>query len=96
VVVDNATVKTPRPGGVRAGSQYSDSMHVALTEHYVKNVFGKNRKVHLNVGVFLEDTYGQFQVKDIRENGWEAHADYGTYLFEDGMSPPPQLTVSRL
>jgi hypothetical protein len=69
---------------VRVRAQFSDSMHIALTDHYVKNVFGKNRKCALNVGVFLEDTYGQFQVKDIRENGWQMHAHYGTYLLEDG------------
>eukprot|EP00976_Prorocentrum_cordatum_P023604 480667-Prorocentrum_minimum.AAC.4 len=41
-------------------------------------------QVKLGIGSFLEDVYGQFQLKDIRANGFGAHVFYGNYVYEDG------------
>mmetsp|Transcript_20691 Transcript_20691/g.28644 ORF Transcript_20691/g.28644 Transcript_20691/m.28644 type:complete len:120 (+) Transcript_20691:151-510(+) len=45
-------------------------------------------QVNLKGGVFLEDVYGQKQVADIRAHGFESHAFYGTFLYQDGVASP--------
>ena len=61
--------------------QFYDSTHIAHVDFYEDFVFGQ-RMIPPNG--FIEDRVGQLQVRDIRENGMEAHAKYGTYLFGDG------------
>ena len=34
---------------------------------------------------FIEDKLGQKQLLDIRTQGLAAHAEYGTYIFNDGL-----------
>jgi hypothetical protein len=59
-----------------------DRNHVASTSFYKENVFtsGLVRK-----GTFIEDCYGQQMLKDIKENGLDAHKKYGCYFYDDGI-----------
>jgi hypothetical protein len=56
-----------------------DKNHFASTEHYRNFVFGGQFQC-VKKGSFIEDTLGQEQLKDIKTNGLEAHAKFGTYL----------------
>ena len=38
-------------------------------------------------GEFIEDSFGQAQLADIKRHGLRAHAKYGTYLVDDGQGP---------
>jgi hypothetical protein len=59
-----------------------DRNHVASVEFYKENVFSSGL---VRKGTFIEDCYGQEMLKDIKENGLEAHKKYGCYFFDDGI-----------
>ena len=61
--------------------QFYDSTHIAHINFYKDFIIGQ-RMIPKNG--FIEDRLGQLQVKDLRENGMDAHAKYGTYLYGDG------------
>eukprot|EP00301_Raphidiophrys_heterophryoidea_P013894 c2145_g1_i1.p1 GENE.c2145_g1_i1~~c2145_g1_i1.p1 ORF type:complete len:361 (-),score=80.21 c2145_g1_i1:246-1286(-) len=61
--------------------QWFDSTHICQTDHYQNFVMNrKNRFVAK--GGFIEDRMGPIQLADIRQNGMEAHAKYGTWIVE--------------
>jgi len=61
---------------------FLDSTHVARVEWYKSRVFGRSRSVALPRGCFLEDTFGQWQLREVRERGAEALRSHGVYLYE--------------
>jgi len=61
--------------------QFYDSTHIAHVRFYWDFIFPKH---FVPKSGFIEDKMGQIQVRDIRENGFQAHAKYGTFLFGDG------------
>ena len=67
--------------------QWYDSTHLACTDHYLRFVFGKARRVNFSRNGFVEDRLGQAQLDDIRKGGMAAHAEYGTWLYFDGGGP---------
>ncbi|CAL57244.1 hypothetical protein OT_ostta12g01480 [Ostreococcus tauri] len=64
--------------------QFYDSMHVARTSWYLSKIYGKDRFVNLPLGGFIEDTVGQHMVAEIRAHGASAHAQFATFIVEDG------------
>lgn len=66
-----------------------DSTHFASTDYYRNFVFGPRKLV--SRGGFIEDRLGQQQGNDLREIGWKSHAEYGTWLLDDGHPPPTRL-----
>ena len=64
--------------------QWYDSTHLASTEHYMRFVYGRDRRVNFSRSGFVEDRLGQAQLADIRQGGMSAHAAYGTWLYFDG------------
>jgi len=69
--------------------QWYDSAHIARTDYYQNFVFGPKRLVAR--GGFIEDKLGQKQLHDIRTQGLAAHAEYGTYIFNDDVDQPVVL-----
>jgi hypothetical protein len=72
--------------------QWYDSTHICNTEYYRKFVFGwrgpKGKGQQLVVkGGFIEDKLSQVQLTEIRKHGIDAHADWGTFLLDDGTRP---------
>mmetsp|Transcript_1394 Transcript_1394/g.1814 ORF Transcript_1394/g.1814 Transcript_1394/m.1814 type:complete len:304 (-) Transcript_1394:190-1101(-) len=65
--------------------QWYDSTHICLTKHYTQFVY---RGDLVKKGGFVEDKLGQKQLADIRKTGLEAHAEYGTYVLDDGIHQP--------
>jgi hypothetical protein len=64
-----------------------DKPHVARVDHYRHFVFGQGR---FKVGDFIEDTLGHAMLEDIRVQGVNAHASYGTWNLicdEAGLRP---------
>eukprot|EP00440_Ansanella_granifera_P059449 gb/GFBE01064436.1/.p1 GENE.gb/GFBE01064436.1/~~gb/GFBE01064436.1/.p1 ORF type:complete len:341 (+),score=48.35 gb/GFBE01064436.1/:1-1023(+) len=68
---------------------WHDSTHFASTAYYREFVFGKRNLV--SRGGFIEDKLGQQQGYDLRMLGWASHAEYGTWLLDDGAPPPTRL-----
>ena len=68
--------------------QWYDSMHLARTSYYVSKVYGMQRFSNLATGGFLEDTIGQVMLAEIREQGVQAHARFGTFIVEDAIDTP--------
>lgn len=68
--------------------QWYDSMHLARTSYYISKVYGMQRFSNLSLGGFLEDTIGQVMLAEIREQGVEAHAHFGTFIVEDTINSP--------
>ena len=58
-----------------------DRNHIASVRHYQDVVFASG---FVKKGTFIEDSYGQAQLKKIKAGGLEAHLPYGTYLLDDG------------
>lgn len=61
--------------------QFYDSTHIAHIDFYKEFIIGQKM---IPKNGFIEDRLGQIQVQDIRLNGMEVHAKYGTYLYGDG------------
>jgi len=62
-----------------------DSTHIAKVRHYLDFAFGWHRPeqpFRLCTGDFFEDKLGQFELKEIKSRGMDAHAKYGTYVLE--------------
>lgn len=68
---------------------WHDSTHFAQTEYYRHFVFGERNLV--SRGGFIEDKLGQQQGLDLRTLGWASHAEYGTWLLDDGVPPPTRM-----
>jgi len=66
--------------------QWYDSAHIGRTDYYRSFVFGPRQLVAR--GGFIEDKLGQQQLKDIRSHGLNAHAEYGTFVLDDGRDEP--------
>jgi len=73
---------------------WHDSTHFACTEYYRSFVFGRRRRL-VTKGGFIEDKLGQEQGLDLRNIGWSSHANYGTFLLDDG-APAPARMVGHL
>lgn len=73
---------------------WHDSTHFASTEYYRSFVFGRRRRL-VTKGGFIEDKLGQEQGMDLRNIGWRSHANYGTFLLDDG-APAPARMVGHL
>jgi hypothetical protein len=58
-----------------------DRNHIASVSHYQSVVFASGL---VKKGTFIEDSYGQAQLKKIKAEGLSAHRPYGTYLLDDG------------
>lgn len=71
------------PGGAKVLPMlyWYDSTHICTTEHYLNFVFGPRR---LTRGNFIEADLGQAQLKDISTRGMEGHAEYATFLLDNG------------
>eukprot|EP00960_Hanusia_phi_P071623 767594-Hanusia_phi.AAC.12 len=71
--------------------QWYDSTHVCRTSFYRDFVFGEQgdeggaqaQKLCCR-GDFIEDRFGQAQIKDIQKSGMPAHAKWKTWLYHDG------------
>jgi hypothetical protein len=72
--------------------QWYDSTHVCRLQYYRDFVFSR-KKLRVKKGGFIEDKLGQQQLKEIKEGGMGAFAEYGTYVLDD-MSD--QVAVSHL
>lgn len=68
---------------------WHDSTHFASTAYYRSFVFGERNLV--SKGGFIEDKLGQQQGVDLRTVGWSSHAEYGTWLLDDGAAPPTRM-----
>ena len=75
-------------------SAFLDSTHIGRVSWYRERVFGRQRLVHLPRGCFLEDTYGQAQLADVRaasaggvEEGREALLRHGCFLVNGFATP---------
>ena len=55
-----------------------DKPHIARTSHYRDFVFCNG---FFRRGDFIEDTLGHVQLDDVKKNGLQAHARYGTFLY---------------
>ena len=47
-------------------------------------IFGEGGRRDLPVGSFVEDVVGSRQLKDIKEQGMEAHSQYGNFVLDEG------------
>jgi len=68
--------------------QFYDSMHVARTSFFLEKVFGKRRFINISIGSFIEDQLSQLMLSLIRDQGIEAHAQFGTFIIEDEVNIP--------
>ena len=64
--------------------QWIDSTHIASADYYRRFVFSTSPR--RTKGNFIEADLGQQQAQDIREGGLAAHAPYGTWLLDDGVT----------
>ena len=69
-----------------------DKPHICQTSHYVNHVFGKKHydpyiEKYIPIKKFVEDTYGQVILNDIKINGISAHEKYGTFLYNKSNQP---------
>jgi hypothetical protein len=69
-------------------TQFYDSIHVARTSWFLSSVYGLKRWTNLPLGGFIEDTFGQVMLDDIRRHGPSAHAKYRTFIVEDDIGTP--------
>ena len=66
-----------------------DSIHIASTKHYTDFVFGYDyayQRMRVKFGSFPEDKIGQQLRNEIKLHGLKAHAAYGTFVYNDGIS----------
>jgi hypothetical protein len=102
----NATLATPKYRRILVPLMFwYDSTHIACVEHYKNFVYrehfvdGVPRYVtafKIRTGDFIEDKLGQAEREDIKANGLQAHAKYGTFMLEDGLGPFVQHCHGRL
>lgn len=64
--------------------QWHDSTHFARTDYYRTFVFRESAPRLVSKGGFIEDRLGQEQIRELGLRGWESHAQYGTWLLDDG------------
>eukprot|EP00750_Incisomonas_marina_P014592 INCI17691.5.p1 GENE.INCI17691.5~~INCI17691.5.p1 ORF type:complete len:589 (-),score=79.91 INCI17691.5:69-1835(-) len=65
-----------------------DKTHIARADHYrefvlsfaARQAAGWGKETHVRRGNFIEDTFGQAELADIKSNGIAAHAKYGNFL----------------
>ena len=72
--------------------QWYDSTHICRTSFYRNFVFSETRDDGSGQeqrlccrGDFIEDRFGQAQIKDIQKLGMPAHAKWKTWLYHDGL-----------
>merc|ERR1719296_169335 len=90
-LLESTVVKSSECPGIRFLPliMWHDSTHFASTSYYRDFVFGERNLV--SRGGFIEDKLGQQQGLDLRNLGWSSHAEYGTWLLDDGAPPPARL-----
>lgn len=89
--LEDTILTSPESPGLRfiPMIMWHDSTHFASTAYYRDFVFGPRHMV--SRGGFIEDKLGQQQGLDLRTIGWKSHAEYGTWLLDDGAPPPARL-----
>ena len=87
--IQRQTIHDKKIGSFVPMMHWYDSIHIASTKHYSDFVFGYDyayQRMRVKFGSFPEDKVGQQLRDDVKVHGIKAHAAYGTFVFEDGMS----------
>ena len=79
---------------------WHDKIHVCSVLHYREMLASKHKEGErgsvVKSGDFIEDTLGQLELTEIKEQGMAAHARYATFLLGTGEDPKEAAVISHM